>query len=47
MTDCLKEMLLLWLKRVTPPPIWAELVDAVEQIDESKAKELIKHVLSD
>ena len=40
MIDCLREMLSWWLKQVTPPPTWAELVDAVEQIDESKAKEL-------
>ena len=42
--DCLREMLSWWLKQVTPPPTWADLIDAVEQIDEEKAKELGKKI---
>lgn len=38
--DRLREMLKGWLKLVNPPPSWEELVEAVEVIDASKAKEI-------
>ena len=38
--DCLQEMLLKWLKQVDPTSIWAEIIDAVEQINEEKAKDM-------
>ena len=36
----LREMLTEWLKQVTPPPSWSQLIDAVSPFDESKAEEL-------
>ena len=42
--DCLHAMLSEWLKQVDPPPTWKELVDAVEVVDLSKAKELRQHI---
>lgn len=38
--DCLEEMISEWLKRVDPPPTWAALADAVETLDEVKAREI-------
>ena len=36
----LRKMLSEWLKQVDPPPTWAALADAVEVVDELKAKEI-------
>ena len=38
--DCLREMISEWLKQVEPPPTWAALADAVENLDKSKAQEI-------
>ena len=38
---CLREMLKLWLKRISPPPSWAAIADAVELLgDQSLADHL-------
>ena len=42
--DCLNAMLSEWLKQVDPPPTWTDIVDAVEEVDSSKAKEIRKHL---
>ena len=42
--DCLREMLSWWLKQVNLPTTWNDLIDAVEQVDERKAKELRKKI---
>ena len=44
MIDCLREMLSWWLKQVNLPTTWNDLIDAVEQVDERKAKELRKKI---
>ena len=36
----LRKMLSEWLKRVDPSPTWAALADAVEVVNELKAKEI-------
>ena len=38
--SCLRVMLAMWLQRTDPPPSWAELADAVEPFNPSKAKEI-------
>lgn len=42
--DCLYAMLSEWLKQVDPLPTWTNLVDAVEEVDSSKAKEIRQYV---
>ena len=46
--SCLREMLRIWLKRVSPPPSWSAIADAIEQLGESTfANQLrIKYLLS-
>ena len=46
MIDCLREMLMWWLRQVnlSSPDIWNELIDAIEEIDKRKAEELRKKV---
>ena len=39
-TNCLREMLIIWLKQVDPRPSWEALADAVEPIDPRKAEEI-------
>ena len=38
--DCLQAMLSEWLKQVHPQPTWTDIVDAVEEVDSSKAEEI-------
>ena len=38
--DCLSSMLSEWLKIVDPPPTWKNIVDAVQQLDASAAREI-------
>lgn len=38
--DCLREMREEWLKMIAPPPSWQQLVEAVEVVDQSKAKDI-------
>jgi hypothetical protein len=39
--NCLREMLMIWLKGVSPPPAWAAIADAVELVgDQSLADQL-------
>jgi hypothetical protein len=39
--DCLREMLRIWLKEVSPPPSWAAIADSVEVLgDQSLADQL-------
>ena len=38
--DRLHEMLSEWLKQVDPPPTWKDLADAVDVVDQQKAKEI-------
>ena len=38
--DRLHEMLSQWLKQVDPPPTWKDLADAVNRVDQQKAKEI-------
>lgn len=38
--NCMREMLDVWLKTAEPPPTWERLVEAVEILDEAKAKHL-------
>ena len=35
--DCLREMLSAWLKKVTPPPSWETLAEAVDSFDQTVA----------
>ena len=42
----LREMLSEWLKQVDPSPTWAALADAVEVVNELKAKEIRTHFTS-
>lgn len=42
--DCLHAMLSEWLKQVDPQPSWKDIVEAVEQIDSSKAEEIKYHL---
>lgn len=46
MIDCLREMLMWWLRQVnlSSTDIWNELIDAIEEIDKRKAEELRKKV---
>ena len=38
---CLREMLKLWLSRVSPPPSWAAIADVIEELgEESLAHQL-------
>lgn len=37
---CMREMLEVWLNREQPPPSWDRLIEAVEILDETKAKQL-------
>ena len=39
--SCLREMLKIWVTRVSPPPSWAAIAEAIEQIgDQQLAVEL-------
>ena len=38
--DCLREMIKLWLRRVTIRPTWQSLADAVSVIDEKTASDI-------
>ena len=38
--DRLQEMLSEWLKQVDPAPTWKDLADAVDVVDQQKAKEI-------
>ena len=38
--NCLREMLKIWLTRVSPPPSWAAIAEAVEVLDQSLADQL-------
>jgi hypothetical protein len=39
--NCLREMLRIWLKGVSPPPSWATIADAIESLgDPSLADQL-------
>ena len=39
--DCLREMLMIWLKGVPPPPSWAAIAEAVEVLgDQNLANQL-------
>ena len=38
----LRAMLEKWLKQVDPKPTWQELVDAVENVDATRAQEIRK-----
>ena len=40
--DCLREMLSVWLKRVSPQPTWETLADEVESFDERIADKIRK-----
>jgi ankyrin repeat protein len=40
--DCLRDMLHQWLVRVSPPPTWEELAEAVEHTDETVARKIRK-----
>ena len=42
--DCLHAMLSEWLKQVDPQPTWTDIVEAVEEVDSLKAKEIRKHL---
>ena len=42
--DRLQAMLSEWLKQVNPLPTWKELVDTVEDVDSSKAKEMRQYL---
>ena len=42
--DCLHAMLSEWLKQVDPPPTWTDIVDAVKEVDSSKAEEIRRHI---
>ena len=39
-TECLRRMLLVWLKQINPLPTWKQLADVVKAIDASKAQEI-------
>ena len=34
--SCLREMLKIWLRRVSPPPTWAAVADAVESLGDQE-----------
>ena len=34
--NCLREMLKIWLNRVSPPPSWAAIADAVELLGDQR-----------
>ena len=38
--NCLQEMLSQWLKQVDPAPTWKDLANAVDVVDQKKAKEI-------
>ena len=39
--NCLREMLMIWLMRVSPPPSWAAIADAIEVLgDQNLADQL-------
>lgn len=42
--DCLYAMLSEWLKQVDPQPTWKDIIDAVEEVDSSKAEEIRRYI---
>ena len=34
--SCLREMLKIWLKNVSPPPLWSAIADAVESLGDQE-----------
>ena len=34
--SCLREMLKIWLKRTSPPPSWAAIIEAVDLLGDQK-----------
>ena len=38
--NCLRELLIVWLRRVAPPPSWRALAEAVGEVDERVAREI-------
>lgn len=35
-TNCLREMLIIWVKQICPPPSWSAIVDVLEDLKEEK-----------
>ena len=40
--NCLREMLKIWLKRVSPPPSWAAIADAIDLLGDQKFADLLR-----
>jgi hypothetical protein len=40
--NCLREMLMIWLKGISPPPSWAAIVDAVEVLGDQRLAEQLR-----
>ena len=40
--NCLREMLKIWLKRVSPPPSWTAIADAVDLLGDQKLADLLR-----
>ena len=38
--DCLREMLSMWVKQISPTPTWTALADIVSKFDGQKAHEI-------
>ena len=38
--DRLREMITVWLDRVSPPPTWSALADALEEVDQKTAQKI-------
>ena len=40
--NCLREMLRIWLNRVSPPPSWAAIAEAVELLGDQKLADQLR-----
>ena len=40
--DCLCEMLAIWLNKVSPPPSWAAIADAMEVLGDQKLTDQLR-----
>jgi hypothetical protein len=42
--SCLREMLKIWMKRLSPPPSWEAIADALDRVDEQSLAEHLRNI---
>ncbi len=42
--SCLREMLKIWMKRISPPPSWEPIAEALDRVDEQPLAEHLRNI---